>query len=116
MPPSVESLFIPDKKRSGYVFQTFLYASIVSKMQNLKVAPSLLYIHKAASEDYSPVICLKEPRKNAEPVTDFSIHEDEFRKGLQNLLEEIFHPGVDFTQTEIEEKCAYCDFKAFCRK
>ena len=116
MPPSVESLFIPDKKRSNYVFQTFLYATIMSRLQKMKVAPSLLYIHRAASEDYSPVICLKEGRKEAEPVTDFSIYEDEFREGLQKLLDEIFHPEVDFTQTEVEEKCAYCDFKAFCRK
>ena len=116
MPPSVESLFIPDKKRSNYVFQTFLYASIMCRKQNLKVAPSLLYIHKAASEDYSPVICLKEPRKEALQVTDYSYFEEEFRKGLQKLLDEIFHPEVDFTQTEIEEKCAYCDFKALCRK
>ena len=116
MPPSVESLFIPDKKRSNYVFQTFLYASIMSRKQNMKVAPSLLYIHRAASEDYSPVICLKEGRKEAEAVTDFSIYEDEFREGLQKLLDEIFRPEVDFTQTEVEEKCAYCDFKAFCKK
>ena len=116
MPPSVESLFIPDKKRSNYVFQTFLYASIMCRKQNLKVAPSLLYIHKAASEDYSPVICLKEPRKEALQVTDYSYFEEEFREGLQKLLDEIFHPEVDFTQTEIEEKCAYCDFKALCRK
>ena len=116
MPPSVESLFIPDKKRSGHVFQTFLYAAIMNRKQPLKVAPSLLYIHKAASENYSPVICLKEPRKDAEPVTDFSLYEDEFREGLQKLLDEIFHPEVDFTQTEIEGKCTYCDFKAFCRR
>ena len=116
MPPSVESLFIPDKKRSGHVFQTFLYAAIMCRKQPLKVAPSLLYIHKAASEDYSPVICLKEPRKEVSQITDFSYFEKDFRERLQVLLDEIFHPGVDFTQTEIEEKCAYCTLKAFCRK
>lgn len=115
-PPSVESLFVPDKKRSNYVFQTFLYAAIMCRMQPLKVAPSLLYIHKAASENYSPVICLKEPRKDASQVTDFSYYETDFRERLQGLLDEIFHPDVDFTQTEIEEKCGYCIFKAFCRK
>ena len=115
-PPNVASLFIPDKKRSNYVFQTFLYAAIMNRKQNLKVAPSLLYIHRAASEDYSPVVCLKEPRKSEIPVLDFSLYEEEFREELQQLLDEIFHPEVDFTQTEIEEKCAYCDFKAFCRK
>jgi hypothetical protein len=88
----------------------------MSRKQPLKVAPSLLYIHKAASENYSPVVCLKEPRKETIPVMYFSIYEDEFREGLQKLLDEIFHPEVDFIQTEVEDKCTYCDFKAFCRK
>ena len=88
----------------------------MSRQQKFKVAPALLYIHRAASENYSPVICLKEGRNKAEPVTDFSIYETEFRERLQKLLEEIFNPDVDFTQTEVEEKCAYCDFKALCKK
>lgn len=115
-PASVESLFIPDKKRSNYIFQTFLYASIMSRQQKLKVAPALLYIHRAASENYSPVICVKEGRNKAEPVMDFSLYEDDFRERLQKLLEEIFNPEVDFKQTEVEEKCTYCKFKEFCKK
>ena len=111
-PTGVESLFVPDKSRSNYIFQTFLYAAIMCRKQTLKVAPSLLYIHQAASENYSPVVCLK----GEDPVTDFSIHETEFREGLQRLLEEIFNEEVPFEQTEIEEKCAYCDFKAICKK
>ena len=115
-PADVASLFIPDKKRSNYIFQTFLYAAIMSKKQDLKVAPSLLYIHRAASDSYSPVVCLKEPRKPEIPVTDFSIYEEEFRSHLQTLLTEIFSPEINFEQTTIEEKCAYCDFKTFCKK
>ena len=115
-PPNVESLFIPDKKRSNYVFQTFLYAAIMCRKQTLKVAPSLLYIHRAATETYSPVIQMGEPRKQKEAVEDFSIYETEFRERLQVLLEEIFNPEIPFTQTEIEEKCIYCDFKALCKK
>ena len=115
-PPNVASLFVPDKKRSNYIFQTFLYAAIMSRKQELKIAPSLLYIHRAASDDYSPVVCLKEPRKPEEPVTDFSLYEEEFRTHLQVLLQEIFSSGTNFEQTSIEEKCAYCDFKTFCKK
>ena len=115
-PPSVESLFIPAKNRSNYVFQTFLYASIMCRKQSMKVAPSLLYIHKAASADYSPVICLKEGRNEVSQVTDYSYFDEEFREGLQRLLDEIFNPDIDFTQTEVEEKCTYCEFKAFCKK
>lgn len=120
-PANVQSLFIPDKKRSNYVFQTFLYASIVCKKlreknDNRLVAPALLYIHRAASENYSPVIQMGEPRKPKEPVDNFAQYEGDFRENLKTLLEDIFNPDISFTQTEIEDKCAYCDFKALCKK
>ena len=115
-PPHVESLFIPDKKRSNYVFQTFLYAAIMCRKQpTMKIAPALLYIHRAATETYSPVIQMGEPRKPKEAVEDFSKYEKEYRERLQGLLEEIFNPEKSFTQTEIIEKCTYCDFKALCK-
>ena len=116
-PPHVESLFIPDKKRSNYVFQTFLYAAIMCRKQpTMKIAPALLYIHRAATETYSPVIQMGEPRKPKEVVEDFSKYEKEYRERLQGLLEEIFNPEKSFTQTEIIEKCTYCDFKALCKR
>ena len=116
-PPHVESLFIPDKKRSNYVFQTFLYAAIMCRKQpTMKIAPALLYIHRAATETYSPVIQMGEPRKPKEAVEDFSKYEKEYRERLQGLLEEIFNPEKSFTQTEIIEKCNYCDFKALCKR
>ena len=116
-PPHVESLFIPDKKRSNYVFQTFLYAAIMCRKQpTMKIAPALLYIHRAATETYSPVIQMGEPRKPKEAVEDFNKYEKEYRERLQGLLEEIFNPEKSFTQTEIIEKCTYCDFKALCKR
>lgn len=116
-PPHVESLFIPDKKRFNYVFQTFLYAAIMCRKQpTMKIAPALLYIHRAATETYSPVIQMGEPRKPKEAVEDFSKYEKEYRERLQGLLEEIFNPEKSFTQTEIIEKCTYCDFKALCKR
>lgn len=116
-PPHVESLFIPDKKRSNYVFQTFLYAAIMCRKQpTMKIAPALLYIHRASTETYSPVIQMGEPRKPKEAVEDFSKYEKEYRERLQGLLEEIFNPEKSFTQTEIIEKCTYCDFKALCKR
>ena len=116
-PPHVESLFIPDKKRSNYVFQTFLYAAIMCRKQpTMKIAPALLYIHRAATETYSPVIQMGVSRKPKEAVEDFSKYEKEYRERLQGLLEEIFNPEKSFTQTEIIEKCTYCDFKALCKR
>lgn len=121
-PASVESLFVPDKKRSNYVFQTFLYASIVCRRLrekgngHLHVAPSLLYIHRAAAADYSPVIRIGEPRKPKEPVEDFQQYENNYRACLNQLLEEIFDMQVPFYQTTIEEKCSYCDYRKLCKR
>ncbi|NDW11596.1 PD-(D/E)XK nuclease family protein [Bacteroides sp. 214] len=116
IPANIEQLFTPGENRPGYVFQTFLYAAIMSKQQPLKVAPSLLYIHRASSDEYSPVIEMGEPRKPKIPVTDFSLYEEEFRKYLCELLEEIFNPQVPFTQTEVKQNCEYCDYKSICNK
>ena len=116
IPANIEQLFTPSETRPNYIFQTFLYAAIMSRKQPLMVAPALLYIHRAASESYSPVIEMGEPRKPKIPVNNVAFFEDEFRERLQALLEEIFDEKEPFTQTEDIKKCAYCDFKAMCKR
>jgi len=106
-PANIEQLFIPAEGRPNYIFQTFLYAAIMSRKQSLKVAPALLYIHRAANESYSPVIEIGEPRKPKIPVNNFAFFEDEFRERLQRLLEEIFGAETPFTQTENTKACEY---------
>ena len=116
IPANIEQLFTPSETRPNYIFQTFLYAAIMSRKQPLMVAPALLYIHRAASESYSPVIEMGEPRKPKISVNNFAFFEDEFRERLQALLEEIFDEKELFTQTEDMKKCAYCDFKVICKR
>ena len=78
---------------------------------------SFLALYSSGSDrTYSPVIQMGESRKPKEPVEDFSIYETEFRERLQVLLEDIFNPEIPFTQTEIVEKCTYCDFKTLCKR
>lgn len=115
-PESIEQLFAPADNRPNYIFQTFLYAAIMCRKQGLKVAPSLLYIHRAASESYSPVIEMGAPRQPKVPVNNFAFYEDEFRERLSALLQEIYNPEEPFTQTEDAKKCEYCDFKRLCKK
>ena len=115
-PANIEQLFTPSETRPNYIFQTFLYAAIMSRKQSLLVAPALLYIHRAASESYSPVIEMGEPRKPKIPVNNFAFFEDEFRERLQALLEEVFDEKEAFTQTKDIKKCSYCDFKAICKR
>jgi CRISPR/Cas system-associated exonuclease Cas4 (RecB family) len=116
IPVNVEQLFTPAENRPNYIFQTFLYAAIMSRMQKLKVAPALLYIHQAASESYSPVVEMGEPYKPKISIDDFSIYEEEFRERLQMLLEEIYDSQEPFTQTPYTAKCQYCNFKGICER
>lgn len=115
-PENIKQLFTPADGRPNYIFQTFLYASIMCRKQSLKVAPSLLYIHRAASETYSPVIEMGEARQPKIPVNNFAFYEDEFRERLQTLLQEIYNPEEAFTQTEDAKKCEFCDFRELCRR
>ena len=115
-PGNIEQLFVPADNRPNYIFQTFLYAAIMCRKQTLKVAPSLLYIHRAASENYSPVIEMGAPRQPKIPVSNFAFYEDEFRERLSALLKEIYNPEETFSQTEDNGKCEYCDFRSLCKK
>ncbi|MDR0976274.1 MAG: PD-(D/E)XK nuclease family protein [Prevotellaceae bacterium] len=111
---SIEQLFTPGRDRPGYVFQTFLYAAIMCRRQTLKVAPALLYIHRAASDTYSPIIEMGAPRQTKTRVDNFGLYEDEFRDRLRALLGELFDPSEPFNPTDDETKCAKCDFRALC--
>lgn len=115
-PESIEQLFTPADGRPNYIFQTFLYATIMCRQQPLKVAPSLLYIHRAASESYSPVVEMGAPRQPKIPVSNFAFYEDEFRERLTALLQEIYNPEEAFNQTEDLKKCEYCDFRSLCKR
>ena len=115
-PENIEQLFTPADNRPNYIFQTFLYAAILCRKQSLKVAPSLLYIHRAASESYSPIIEMGAPRQPKVPVNNFAFFEDEFRKRLHGLLQEIFSQEETFSQTEDTRKCEYCDFRSLCKR
>ncbi|WP_321437454.1 PD-(D/E)XK nuclease family protein [uncultured Bacteroides sp.] len=111
----IAALFTPAENRPSYIFQTFLYAAIMTRQQELKVAPSLLYIHQAASTDYKPYIEIGQRNKKTF-VEDFTPYEEEFRESMTQLLGEIFNPEEPFSQTEFVSKCEYCDFKAMCKR
>lgn len=115
-PESMEQLFAPADNRPSYIFQTFLYAAIMCRKQPLKVAPSLLYIHRAASDSYSPVIEMGAPRQPKTPVSNFALYEDQFRDYLHALLHEIYNPEEPFSQTDDSKKCEFCDFKRLCKR
>ncbi len=109
---TVEELFEQKKDRANYIFQIFLYSSIMRRRHpDVRLQPCLLYINHAAAEGYEPLI-----KKGKEGVTEF-VEEDEFLEALGRLLsEQLFNKGCPFTQTTVEDNCKYCDFKSLCHK
>jgi len=50
------------------------------------------------------------------PLLDFNDHREEFQEHLAQLLGEIFDPAVPFEQTNVTERCKYCDFREICNR
>ncbi|MDD2611906.1 MAG: PD-(D/E)XK nuclease family protein [Bacteroidales bacterium] len=115
-PDSVDSLFEDNADRSGYVFQIFLYSVILKKKYPAaKITPQILYIHKAAAEDYSAAIYFGSYKQKKE-VEDIREYEEIFREKVDDTLKQLFDSKRCFQQTDIPEKCNYCDYKKICRR
>jgi RecB family exonuclease len=115
-PESVEVLFTPKEKRGNYVFQIFLYSSIMQKeYPGQTIEPLLLYINKAGSKDFNPHIRIGYPKSKSE-ITEFQPFESEFREYLIKLVSRLFDVGTPFKQTEIQTFCQFCGYKSLCRR
>ena len=98
-------------KHEGYFLQAFLYSYAV--LQNDKpsspLVPALFYPGKAYKEDYNPTLTI-----GKDVIEDFAPLADEFYEGLTHIIEQIFSPDYNFTQTPEVKDCANCDFKLLC--
>ncbi|MDR1783730.1 MAG: PD-(D/E)XK nuclease family protein, partial [Dysgonamonadaceae bacterium] len=110
---AMEELFVQKKDRANYVFQTFLYSTILlrKKFSELPVKPALFYMQKLGMDDFSPEISF-----NKSAVDDFRLLAQEFQTVFLQKIEELFDPQTPFCQTDVEQTCSYCDFKNYCRK
>lgn len=96
--------------RPYHVFQTFLYATLLSEQHPHKpITPALFYIQKAASADYSPTVKL-----GKQPVSDFTPLRGDFTPMLDKLLTEVFSPTARFTQTTVTRHCQFCEYAHIC--
>lgn len=113
----ISDLFDKEANRANYIFQAFLYASIIkSENSHRAVKPTLLYIHKSANENYSSDILMGEPRQPKEAIEDVTPHIAEFNNELNQLVQEIFNPEIPFKQVEDEGRCEFCDFAKICKR
>ena len=108
----VEAIFAQEslKDHSDYYLQAFLYSHIVRrKSQNVPVAPALLFIQHAGSEDYDPTLCL-----GKEPVSDIASVSETYMKQLDSLICDIFNPALSFSPTDDRQRCRNCPYAHLC--
>ncbi|MFC2771128.1 MAG: PD-(D/E)XK nuclease family protein [Porphyromonas endodontalis] len=83
--------------------------------RNNRVQPSLYQLKGMCSnkESYNPLI-----RFNQTEIEDYATSEirDSYCHELHEVLLRLFSPDVPFAQTEDEEVCRYCAFKAICAR
>lgn len=119
---SLEDIFSGEnisQRHADYYLQAMLYASIVRHSDTLNpkglpVAPALLFIQHAGTNDYNPILTLGNARAK-QPINDIATFENEFRSHLTELVGEIFNPEVPFTPTADTGRCTNCPYKKNCR-
>lgn len=115
IPATIEELFLTDKKRSSNIFQTLLYSTILQNYYpDRTINPQILYINAAAKKDYSPSIVIGKSKQRT-IIDEIEPYNVEIRENLNKLLIDLFDPKKPFCQTEVIERCEWCDFKRICR-
>ncbi len=113
----VERLFSETMQNEQYIFQTMLYALVIEERMHQTVAPCLFYTHRSGSDDYSPLIRLagKEVRNIGDAIAEGREPlKVEFRRRLQELLDEIFDAERPFVQTQNTKACKLCNYNMLC--
>ncbi|MCM1151706.1 MAG: PD-(D/E)XK nuclease family protein [Alistipes sp.] len=110
----VECLFHgKGEQRLSNVLQTLLYSMMLYRSRGCDTCPTLYYVRKMHSEDYSPELQDKELKQQGLP---YSAYAEVFEAELRAALAELYDPAVPFRQCEDTDTCQFCDFKAICKR
>lgn len=116
--PDIPALFDRNSsKRNKAAMQTMFYGLLYQDTHPQNAAPlqpAIFNLKEVFSEGFNPYLQLKQPYKTGIELTDYRDHEEEFRAGLKELLQEMYNPEVPFSQTEDLKKCEYCPYKEMC--
>lgn len=106
-----------DPKRNNAVFQTFLYAFLVSdRYSDFALMPGLYFARELYKEPFNCRIRCHETGSSDFLITDFHHHKDEFQYYLNELVGELVDPAVPFMQVEDEAVCKSCPYRKICHR
>lgn len=107
-------------KRKKALLQLFLYGLLVKNKPDFskyQLIPGIYDIKNMYDKDFNPFIQIKIDGNEFD--LKHSIYEDllnNFEEELSHLLAEVFNPDIPFSQTEFEDNCNYCSYRAICGK
>lgn len=110
---TVDDIFDPAQLRnhSDYYLQTLLYARLVSSRHHMPVAPALLFIQHAGTDDYNPIL-----KFGNELINDVATPEgDRFVKLCMEKVNDIFDPASPFMPTTEPHHCTTCPYANLCK-
>ena len=110
---SVESLFARQGKRNKAAFQTLYYSLVFRKKEPTYLGPIRPGL-------YNKYVLFKNVNSfglsmNSKPVDATELLGD-FEARLSEVLQELYAPQNEFTQTDYKKNCEYCSFKNLCRR
>jgi len=112
---SLASLFdTNDAKRNKHAFQALLYAFLLEDNEHFNDIQPGLYVIRELKENYQPQLLSEETFEDK--FSMFNVVSKSFRFELEKLLREIFDPEIMFLQTEVVDRCKYCEFKEICQR
>ena len=115
---TIHSLFDRElKDRPKAVMQVFLYAWMYGRQKGFDgrdIQPTIYYMRQLFEENFNPAVAHRIAWGKQERVESFTPFESDFESELRSCLDEIFDASVDFTQTENDKVCGYCQFRSLC--
>jgi hypothetical protein len=114
---SIDNLFDTKQHyKCKAIFQTLVYAYIQSHTYlNQDIKPGIISVRKFFGDSFSYDITLKEDRSVSNIIT-YNFVKDQFIEKFHFLIEEIFSPETQFTQTKNQDACKWCVFAEHCGK
>jgi len=101
----LQPYFEDGRYRSG--FQAYYYTALMSGMNGNSTYKSAIYELRKMSSGMRYLRSGKEiPRELLET----------FSRKTRKLVEEIYNPGISFSQTEDIKKCVYCPYNTICER
>ncbi|HPR31224.1 MAG TPA: PD-(D/E)XK nuclease family protein [Prolixibacteraceae bacterium] len=109
---SIENLFIANENRNKAALQTLFYARCLQAHfpGETKILPAVYGANNIFQKDFNPVfVCNKKELIFQDVAEEFNTH-------LEQILTQLLHPDLPFTQTDDDKKCTFCEFNGICNR